>query len=218
MFAPSAMPTSWRPSRAARNCAAQVVALNPQSLADVLANVERLGAAAGAEAAATALCARLADRIERVRALTADIPPEHRPRVALVEWLEPLMLSGNWVPELVELAGGRHDLTQPGRHSPYVSWQDLADYDPQVVLLLPCGFDLEAARWPSGSNCEPSLAGPPWGPWPAAGRLPSTAMRTSTAPARGWSTASRFSAICSTPRALPAPGQLIAGRTWRRLD
>ena len=66
-----------------------------------------------------------------------------RPRVALVEWLDPLMLSGNWMPEMVQLAGGRHDLTQSGRHSPYVSWEDLAAYDPQVVLVLPCGFDLE---------------------------------------------------------------------------
>ncbi len=62
--------------------------------------------------------------------------------VAIVEWLEPLMLSGNWVPEMVALAGGRHDLTTAGEHSPYVKWDDLLAYDPQAILVVPCGFDL----------------------------------------------------------------------------
>ncbi len=217
MFAPSVMPTSWRPSRAGRNCAARVLALNPQSLADVLADVERLGAAAGAEAAATALGARLADRIERVRALTADIPPEHRPRAALVEWLEPLMLSGNWVPELVELAGGRHDLTQPGRHSPYVSWQDLADYDPQMVLLLPCGFDLERtlAEWRQ-MRTQPR--------WAALGAV--AGGRAFAVDGNAYFNRSGPRLVDSLeilghllhPERIAAPGQLVAEHTWRRLD
>jgi iron complex transport system substrate-binding protein len=63
--------------------------------------------------------------------------------VAVVEWLEPLMLSGNWVPEIVALAGGRHELTTAGRHSPYVEWEELLAYDPQAIVVVPCGFDLE---------------------------------------------------------------------------
>ncbi len=76
--------------------------------------------------------------------------PDECPRVALVEWLDPLMLSGNWMPQMVALAGGRHDLTRAGDHSPYVSWDVLAAYDPQVMLVMPCGFDLERtlAEWP----------------------------------------------------------------------
>jgi iron complex transport system substrate-binding protein len=119
------------------------MALNPQSLADVLVDIEALGLVTGATAQATLLRANLTARIDAVRSATADLPADRRPRAALVEWLDPLMLSGNWMPEMVELAGGRHDLTQSGRHSPYVSWDDLAAYDPQVVLVLPCGFDLD---------------------------------------------------------------------------
>ncbi len=122
---------------------ARIIALNPQSLGDVLADVETLGIATGAALPAANLKTQLAARIETVRSATADVPADRRPRVALVEWLDPLMLSGNWVPEMVQLAGGRHDLTHSGRHSSYVSWHDLAAYDPQVMLVLPCGFDLD---------------------------------------------------------------------------
>ena len=71
-----------------------------------------------------------------------DLDPAARPRVAMIEWLEPLMLSGNWVPEIVALAGGRHDLTVAGRHSPYTTWEELLAYDPQAIVVVPCGFDL----------------------------------------------------------------------------
>ncbi len=108
----------------------------------MLGDVERVAAAAGEPARGVELRRELSRRIERVRAATAGIPLDRRLRTALVEWLEPLMLSGNWVPELVELAGGRHDLTQAGRYSPQVSWAELAAYDPDVVVLVPCGFDL----------------------------------------------------------------------------
>ena len=134
------------------------MALNPQSLADVLADVQRVGAAAGAACTAADLQAQLAARIERVRAATADVPLKRRPCTAPVEWLEPVMLSGNWVPELVELAGGRHELTTAGAHSPQVAWADLAAYDPDVVVLVPCGFDLARtlAEW------EPLRSQPTW--------------------------------------------------------
>ena len=65
----------------------------------------------------------------------------------MVEWIEPLMLSGNWVPEIVALAGGRHDLTVAGQHSPYVKWEELLAYDPEVIVIVPCGFDLCADRF-----------------------------------------------------------------------
>ena len=81
-------------------------------------------------------------RIAAVERATADLALAVRPRVAMIEWLEPLMLSGNWVPEIVALAGGRHELTTAGRHSPYVAWEEVLAYDPQVIVVVPCGFDL----------------------------------------------------------------------------
>ena len=66
-----------------------------------------------------------------------------RPRVACVEWIDPLMAAGNWMPELVGLAGGVNLFGEMGRHSPSMSWEDLAASDPDVIVVLPCGFDLE---------------------------------------------------------------------------
>jgi iron complex transport system substrate-binding protein len=120
----------------------RVVALNPQSLADVLADVERIAAAAGRPERGRSVAAELATRADAVRRRTASLAADRRPRVAIVEWIEPLMVAGNWLPELVELAGGRYNLVAAGRHSPYVDWTALRDYDPEVLLAAPCGFDL----------------------------------------------------------------------------
>jgi len=120
----------------------RVLALNPQSLGDVVGDLERLGHATGAVAPARRLQTEWQARIAAVEQATADLDAAARPRVAVVEWLEPLMLSGNWVPEIVALAGGRHELTPAGRHSPYVEWKELVDYDPQAIVVVPCGFDL----------------------------------------------------------------------------
>jgi len=120
-----------------------VFALNPMSLDDILTDIKRLGQACGAEQVAAKYRAGLIERRDRVARRAAEIPTEERPRAALIEWIEPLMLSGNWMPELVEMAGGRHGLTEPGAHSPYVNWQTLAEYDPQVIVIMPCGFALQ---------------------------------------------------------------------------
>ncbi|HEY1784816.1 MAG TPA: ABC transporter substrate-binding protein, partial [Pirellulales bacterium] len=122
--------------------AARVLALNPQSLTDVVSDLDRLGEATGTVETAQRLQTAWRARIAAVQRATADLNAAERPRVAMVEWLEPLMLSGNWVPEIVALAGGRHDLTAAGRHSPYVEWEELLDYDPQAIVVVPCGFDL----------------------------------------------------------------------------
>jgi iron complex transport system substrate-binding protein len=122
-----------------------IVALNPQSLDDVLNDIERIGDAIGAEQAGHIQTAALRDRVEGIRAKTAEIAREDWPRVACIEWTSPLMLAANWLPEMVEIAGGRHDLTQSGVHSSYSSWQDLLDYNPQVIVVMPCGFSLDRA-------------------------------------------------------------------------
>ncbi|HTU24014.1 MAG TPA: cobalamin-binding protein [Pirellulales bacterium] len=119
-----------------------VLALNPQSLADVADDLDRLGEATGAPVAAERVQAAWRARLAQVEHALADLAASARPRVAMIEWLEPLMLSGNWVPEMVGLAGGRHDLTTPGEHSPYVAWDELLAYDPQAIIVVPCGFDL----------------------------------------------------------------------------
>jgi iron complex transport system substrate-binding protein len=68
---------------------------------------------------------------------------ENKPTVACIEWLEPMMVSGNWIPELVSIAGGTPILAQAGKHSPYVSWESIRESDPEIILLMPCGFSIE---------------------------------------------------------------------------
>src|SRR5262249_40869401 len=119
-----------------------IVALNPTSLAEILEDIRRVGAAAGATTAAEQLIAQLSDRIERVRMGAAKIPLEQRRRVVCIEWLEPLMVAANWIPELVESAGGKYEMTRAGMHSVYGRWEDVVQYDPELLAIMPCGFDL----------------------------------------------------------------------------
>ena len=120
----------------------RVIALNPASLDDVFADIQQLGAATGRADAAAALVASLRRRVAAVRDKTAALAPAERPRVACVEWIEPLMLAGNWTPQLIDWAGGRCELVRGGRHSEYHAWPTLVAFDPEVIVIAPCGFDL----------------------------------------------------------------------------
>lgn len=120
----------------------RVVALNPLTLEAIFDDIVRVGQAAGARAAAAEYVGRLQARVESVRKTSAALPLERRPRVVSIEWIEPVMVAANWMPELIELAGGRHELTVAGAHTGYTSWDDVRAYDPEVILIAPCGFDL----------------------------------------------------------------------------
>lgn len=119
-----------------------VVALNPTSLADIFRDIRRVGEATDSSAAVTAFVDELQRRVATVGDKTAGLALDERPRTAIIEWIDPPMLAGNWMPELLEIAGGRCELTAPGRHSGYVDWQELVRFDPQVIVVSPCGFDL----------------------------------------------------------------------------
>ena len=69
-----------------------------------------------------------------------------RPTVACVEWIDPLMAAGNWMPELVEMAGGLNLFGEAGKHSPWMTWEQLVERDPDVIVVLPCGFDMPRSR------------------------------------------------------------------------
>ncbi|HTO09278.1 MAG TPA: ABC transporter substrate-binding protein [Myxococcota bacterium] len=124
--------------------APRVVSLAPLSLADVLADVLRVGAALGLDDAAARLRSRLEARIESLSALGRAA--RTRPRVAVLEWLDPLIAGGNWMPELVERAGGVALFGKAGLHSPRISWPELEAAAPDLVALIPCGFGLAQAR------------------------------------------------------------------------
>lgn len=120
----------------------RVVDLNPMSLDDVFTDIRRVGEAAGTADRAESYLAELRSRVDAVRQRVADVPGDQRPRVVVIEWIDPLMLAANWMPQLIELAGGRNELTADGRHSVYHDWQEVLDCDPDVLVVAPCGFDL----------------------------------------------------------------------------
>jgi iron complex transport system substrate-binding protein len=122
--------------------ATRVVSLNPQSLEDVFRDIERVGQAVDRVSRAREYVDELQARIEAVRSKTAKLSAQERPRVACVEWIEPLMLAANWMPEIIDLAGGVQPFSIAGHHSTYNEWQQVVDFDPQVIVVMPCGFDL----------------------------------------------------------------------------
>jgi iron complex transport system substrate-binding protein len=124
-----------------------IVALNPQSLDDVLADVERVAAAANAVPAGRKFRHELSRRIAAIGDLTEVLPAADRPRVVCLEWLDPLMVAGNWTPGLIELAGGRSELATAGRHSQYATWEAVREANPDVLLIAPCGFDLARSQF-----------------------------------------------------------------------
>jgi iron complex transport system substrate-binding protein len=119
----------------------EILSLSPTTVDEVLGTVVQIAHALGVPARGDALRNRLATGFEAVRAAAATLP-EPRPRVLTIEWFDPLMPAGNWVPELVELAGGENLLGAPGTHSPLCTWDAMRATDPDLIVLLPCGFDL----------------------------------------------------------------------------
>jgi len=121
---------------------AKIVALLPASLAEVLCDIGRVAEAAGVGEAGRKFAGELQRRIDAIEQRVADIPREERPRVAAIEWTEPIMLAGNWMPELIERAGGRSLVETWGEASRYAEWEEIVAADPEVILVMPCGFDL----------------------------------------------------------------------------
>ena len=118
-----------------------IVSLEPMCLADIWTDIARVAEALGDSASGQRLVASLQIRLDELRGRVPNSEP--RPTIFCLEWLEPLMSAGNWVPELVELAGGKPILCEVGKHSPYVTWDDLLEADPDVIAIMPCGFDIE---------------------------------------------------------------------------
>ncbi len=119
---------------------AEVVTLDVHSLGDLYAAVERLGEAVGRLQTAADVVATLRDRVGGVRARTGD--PAAGPRVLVLDWPDPPMVAGHWVPELVRVAGGRYGMAEAGAASRPREWSAVRDYDPNVLVVAPCGFEL----------------------------------------------------------------------------
>ena len=121
----------------------RLLPLSPSLLGDVLQDISRVGEATGREEQAGSLVRRLRERIDRVAARTATAA--ERPTTFCLEWADPLYVAGHWVPEMVEMAGGIDGLGVKGKPSVQIEWERVVKYAPEVVILMPCGFDVERA-------------------------------------------------------------------------
>ncbi|MGI8594083.1 MAG: cobalamin-binding protein [Solirubrobacteraceae bacterium] len=115
-----------------------VISLDPSTLGEVLGDVRTVAEATGRRDQGVELVQEAAERIDRVRLAVRDAS---RPRVAALEWLDPVYAAGHWTPQIVEYAGGEDVLGLPGEHSRVVSWEEVAATRPEVVVVMPCGYE-----------------------------------------------------------------------------
>jgi iron complex transport system substrate-binding protein len=125
-------------------CSAEVLTIDPHTLAEVLDSVLSLGSATGQEEAATRLVASLHDRLDRVADQVARRTTP-RPRVLLLEWTDPPFAPGHWVPEMITAAGGVPTIGAVGEKSTRVTWAQALAGDPELVVCAPCGYDLDGS-------------------------------------------------------------------------
>jgi len=139
-----AVPTGGvRQALEARAMHAEVVSLDAHTIDDILASIDQVGAAAAAVEAARGARQRIERRLTSIERAVADAP---RPRVLAIEWLDPPFTPGHWVPEMVERAGGEILAGEAGRPSEQVGWENIGDLDPDVLVIMPCGYATDVAE------------------------------------------------------------------------
>lgn len=122
----------------------EVLSLDPHGVNDVLEDILRVGAHTGRDSSAHHAVFNLRARIDAVR--RAVVKAEDTPTVACVEWLDPVIAAGHWIPEMVQIAGGKDALVSPGAPSPRMEMKALVDTDPDILILMPCGMNVAQAR------------------------------------------------------------------------
>lgn len=119
----------------------EIVYLTPKSVPGILQNVRDVGQACGRPDAAESWIKAATEKLERIAAIIRNLPS--RLRVFCMEWLDPLYCSGHWVPEMVRIAGGVDEVSREGSDSLRVSWEDVLEWSPEVMVVMPCGYHLE---------------------------------------------------------------------------
>jgi iron complex transport system substrate-binding protein len=122
----------------------KLIALEPNALDDIWKDINRVATACGVASKGNQVVTTLRHQMASISTQAQEAT--RRPRVACVEWHEPLMAAGNWVPELVELANAENLFGKAGLHSPWMTWEELVASDPDVIISMPCGFDRDRTR------------------------------------------------------------------------
>lgn len=134
-----------------RGLTAEVLSLDAHTIGEILETVLQVGRAAGVSGRADAVVDDLRTRLDMVRAAAAGA---ERPRVLALEWLDPPFVPGHWVPEMVELAGGDNLAGEAGAPSRRIEWGELAELDPEILVVMPCGYGLDASRRDADAHAE----------------------------------------------------------------
>jgi iron complex transport system substrate-binding protein len=121
----------------------KVIALDPKTLGETLGDVRTLAEATGTRDRGIELLGQIAERLDRVK---LAVRGTRRPRVVALEWLDPVFIAGHWTPQLIELAGGEDVLGMPAEPSVTATWGEVAAAQPEVVVVMPCGYDAPRAR------------------------------------------------------------------------
>ena len=118
----------------------KVVSVSPTDLATWVQSIRTIAEGIDAERAADELTGRMKSELQEIQQKTIDLSP---PRVLSVEWMDPLMTAGNWIPELVQVAGGIPVGAEPGEHSPEISWNTVQRLNPDIITIIPCGYSVD---------------------------------------------------------------------------
>ena len=121
----------------------QIVSLEPNQLSDIWDDIQKVASALNVKEKGDSLVSAMRERINTLSRMVGNLK---RRTVACIEWVEPLMAAGNWVPELVEIAGGINLFGLKGKHSPWMEFEDLINKDPDIIIIMPCGYDINKSR------------------------------------------------------------------------
>jgi iron complex transport system substrate-binding protein len=119
----------------------RIISLQPNGLEDIYKEIQYLADQLGVEKAGVELLELSEERINIIRHKLKFIT--EKPKVACIEWLSPMMIAGNWTPEIIEIGGGIPVLTEAGKHSSYIDFQDILTADPDIIVIMPCGFSIQ---------------------------------------------------------------------------
>jgi len=121
----------------------RIVSMRPHTMADIYSDIQRVADAIGRPAAGKKLVASMQDRLAAISAKVAGLPKK---RLAFIEWVDPPMSGGHWMPELINIAGGTSAFGVTGEPSPWISWKEVKAANPDVILVAPCGYDIDVTR------------------------------------------------------------------------
>ena len=132
-----------------------ILSLEPNKLSDIWDDIQKVATALNVKEKGDLLVSAMHDRINTLSRMVGNLK---RISVACIEWLEPLMAAGNWIPKLVEIAGGGNMFSIKGQHSPWMEFEDLIDKDPDIIIIMPCGYDIKKSK----EEMEPLKNLPNW--------------------------------------------------------